>query len=231
MGRYTPCGLEDSEDGGHPVQVALGHHRDDTLAAQPPRQQGSSHPVGARVEFPIRQLLLPVHRGDGIRVSGHPLLEQLVEPVVRQLPAWTGEFFELEVEFLGGEQALPRVLGVRIGGDERERGEVVTGDPDGAVRVERLGPVPQPQHEAAVALRKSHPQHGVTSDFAARAVRIEDGLDRRFGQAQLAPELIDRKVLVQQQIRHGSMGIQQQRPPRAGVGRQPTGQRLYRPPR
>jgi hypothetical protein len=54
---------------------------------------------------------------------------------------------------------------------------------------------------------------------------IEHGLDRRFGQSQLVPELIDRKVLVQQQIRRGSMGVQQQRPPRAGTGRQPAGQR------
>jgi hypothetical protein len=30
--------------------------------------------------------------------------------------------------------------------------------------------------------------------------RIEHGLEQRFGQAQLAPEIIDRKVLVGQQF-------------------------------
>lgn len=139
--------------------------------------------------------------------------------MVRQFPVRTGEFFELEVEFLGGEQALPPVPGVRIGGDQRECGEVVTGDPDGAFLVECVGPVPQPQREAAAALREPHPQHGVTGDFAVHAVRIEHDLDRRLGQAQFAPELIDREVPVRQQIRSDPMRVQQQSPPRVGLGR------------
>ena len=40
-GQVHAAGLEDRKDGGHPVQIALGHHRHDTFAAQPPRQQGS----------------------------------------------------------------------------------------------------------------------------------------------------------------------------------------------
>ena len=150
-------GLEDREDGGHPVQVALGHHRDDAFAAQPARQQGSSQPVGAGVELPVGPLPVAVHGRDRVRVCPHPLLEQLVEPAVRQLPARPGEPFELEVELLGGEQALPPVLGIRIGGDQRERGEVIAGDPGGVVGVERVGPVAQPQHESVVACARCRP--------------------------------------------------------------------------
>ena len=179
-GQVHATGLEDREDGGHPVQVALGHHRYDTFAAQPPRQQGSSQPVGTGVELPVGQLPVAVHGRDGVRVFRCPLLEQLVEPAVRQLPARSGEPFELEVEFIGGQQALPPMLGIRIGGDQRERGEVISGDPGGAFRVEHVGPVPQPQHEPAAVLRDPRPQHSVLRELAADTVaagRIEHGLE------------------------------------------------------
>ncbi len=55
----------------------------------------------------------------------HPLLEQLVHPPVRQLPARPGEPFELEPELLSRQQGLPFVLGLRIGGDQRQRGQVI----------------------------------------------------------------------------------------------------------
>ena len=222
-GEVHATGLEDREDGGHPVEVALGHHRDDTFAAQPPRQQGSSQPVGMGVELPVGPLPVGVHGRDGVRVCLDPLLEQLVHPAVRQLPAGPGEPFELEVELLGGEQALAPVLGIRIGGDQRERGEVVAGDPGGAVGVEHVGPVPQPQPAAVPG--GSHPQHGVLGELAAGAGRIEDGLEQRPGQAQLASETVDREVLVRQELRLDPVGVQQHRPPRVRFGRQPAGQR------
>ncbi len=42
-----------AEHRGHPVQVALGDHRDDALAAQPAGQQGAGQPVGPGVELAI----------------------------------------------------------------------------------------------------------------------------------------------------------------------------------
>ncbi len=93
-----------------------------------------------------------MHGRDGVRVPPCPVLEQLVEPAVRQLPSRSGEPFELVVELHGGEQALPPVLGIRIGGYQPERGEVIAGNPGGAGRIEDIGAVPQPQHEPAAVL-------------------------------------------------------------------------------
>ena len=81
------------------------------------------------------------------------------------------------------------MLGVRVGGDQRERGEVVAGDPGGGVGVEHVGPVAQPQHAPAVrAARRPTQQHGVLGEVAAVAGRVEHGLERAAGQAQLAAE-------------------------------------------
>ena len=102
---------------------------------------------------------------------------------------------------------------------------MVAGDPGRAAAVEHVGPVPQPQHEPAVVARGPHPQRGVLCQIAAGAGRVEDGLEQRSGQAQLAPETVDREVLVRQELRLDSMGVRQQRPPRVGFGRQPAGQR------
>jgi hypothetical protein len=66
-------------------------------------------------------------------VCRHLLLEQLVEPAVRQLPARSGEPVKLEMAFLGGQQALPPMLGIRIGGNQRECGEVIAGFTEGFV--------------------------------------------------------------------------------------------------
>ena len=118
MGRYTPPGLEDGEDRSHPVQVAFGHHRDDPSGRSPRASRARAELVGPRVELPVGPLPVAVHGRDGVRVRPHPLLEQLVDPAVRQLPARSGEPFELEPELLGGEQALGSVISLRIGGDQ-----------------------------------------------------------------------------------------------------------------
>ncbi len=195
-GQIHPTGLEDRQDGGHPVQVPLGHHRDHTLAAQPARQQRPPQPVGVRVELPVGPLPVTVHRCDRVRVHPHPLLEQLVEPPVRQLPARPGQPFELEPQLLGRQQARPSVLGVRVGGHQCERGEVVAGDPPRAVRVERVGAIPQAQHQSVAGVRDAHPQHGVLAEIAGVAGGIEHGLERRPGQVQLTPQIVDRELLV-----------------------------------
>ena len=81
-GQVHAAGLEHRKNGGHPVQVAFGHHRDDALTAQPPSQQCATQPVGAGVEFGVGPLPIAVHGRDGVRVRPDPLLEQLVEPAV-----------------------------------------------------------------------------------------------------------------------------------------------------
>jgi hypothetical protein len=141
-----------------------------------------------------------VHGRDGVRVCPSSLLEYLVDPAVWQRPARSGEAIELEAHLLGGEQALPRVLGIRIGGDQPERGEVIAGDPGGAVSVEHVGSVPQTQPEP-VMLHDAHRQNDVLGERAARVGRpIEHGLEQRRGQTQLTPEIIDRSVLMRQQF-------------------------------
>ena len=58
------------------------------------------------------------------------------------------------------------MLGVRVGGHQRERGEVVAGDPGGGLRVEHVGAVPQPQREPAAGVASADPQHGVLGEVA-----------------------------------------------------------------
>ena len=124
-GRYTPPALKIGEDGGHPVQVALGHHRDDTFAAQPSRQQGSPEPVGTGVELPIGPLL--GRRCSAAMASGCASTRCSNSSCTRrsgrsrQGPASPSS---CEVELLGGKQALPAVLGIRIGGDQLQRRDV-----------------------------------------------------------------------------------------------------------
>jgi len=66
-------------------------------------------------------------------------LEQLVSPGVRPVPARSGQTFDLEPEFLGRQQGGPAVLGIRVGGHQRQRGQVIAGHPGRVARVDRLG--------------------------------------------------------------------------------------------
>ena len=236
-GQVHAARFEDRQDGGHPAQVALGHHRYHAFAAQPPRQQSPAQPVGPGVQLPVAPLPVAVHGRDRVRVRLNLLLEQLMEPAVRQLPARPGEPFELEAQFPGRQQALPPVLGIWTGGDQRERGQVITGDPGRAVRVKHVGPVPQPQHQPAAGPADPHPQHGASGQPVAAvaamaaivAGRVELGLERWPSDAQLAAEITHREVLVRQQLRLGAVSLQQQPPPRAGPGGQPARQRRAAP--
>ena len=107
---------------------------------------------------------------------------------------------KLAVQLLGGEQRCPRVLGLGIGRHQRERGDVVAGDPGGAGRVEYLGPVPQPQLEP-VTLHEADPQGGALSEFAAARRRIEHRLEQRLGGGRGASVIVDWHVAVRQQVR------------------------------
>src|SRR5947207_13105411 len=115
-GEVRATGLEDRDDSSHPVQVALGRYSDDAFAAQSPRQQGSCQLIGTAVELPIGPLSVAVHGRDGVRVCPNSLLEQLVDPAVRQLRARSSEPMKLAMQFLAGAQALALVLGIWIGG-------------------------------------------------------------------------------------------------------------------
>ena len=224
-GQVHPAGLEDRQDGGHPVQVAFGHHGHDALAAKTPGQQGPGQPVRPGVELGVGPLPVAAGGRDGVRVHPDPLLEQLVHPPVRALPVRSGQPVELEAELGRAQQGLPPVLGLRVGGDQRQRGEVIAGDPGRRVRVERLGPVPQPQREPAPVRPDAHPQHGARRQRALAAQRVKHRLEGRPGQAELARQIADREVLVSQQLPLGPVGLAQHRPPRTGCGLQPARQR------
>ena len=101
-----PAGLEDRQHRRHPVQVALGHHRHHALAAQPPRQQRPAQLVRPGVELGVGPLPVAADGRDGVRVRPHPLLEQLVHPAVRQLPARSGQPVELEAELGRGTAGI-----------------------------------------------------------------------------------------------------------------------------
>jgi hypothetical protein len=109
-----------------------------------------------------------------------------------------GEPSELQIQFLGGQQALP--LGIRIGRDQRECGQVVPGDPAGTAGVEHVRPVSHPQHEPVVLGGDRHPQHGALVQFPAHTARIDNGLEQRPNQTQLVFQIIHREVPVEQQF-------------------------------
>src|SRR5206468_12980742 len=94
---------------------ALRHHALDAFAGQPPRQQGLCQLIGASIELSVRQLSVAVYGRDGVRVYPRSFLEQLVGAAVGQISTPSGEAIKLETQLLGVEQALSRVLGIRIG--------------------------------------------------------------------------------------------------------------------
>ena len=75
---------------------------------------------------------------DGIRVRPNARLEQLVHATVWQPSLPSGEAMQLKTQLLGGEQGLSCVFGIRIGRDQSQRGEVVAGDPGGALCVQHV---------------------------------------------------------------------------------------------
>ena len=111
-------GLEDREHRRHPVEVALGGHRDHALPAQPAGDERVPDAVGPRVQLPVGPPPARALGGDRVRVGAHPLLEQLVETEVGQLAARARQAVELERDLLGGEQAVLVGRGVGLG-DER----------------------------------------------------------------------------------------------------------------
>ena len=165
-----------------------------------------------------------MHRRDRVRVPPYPFLEQLVESAVRQLATGPGEPLQLEPPLLGGQQVPLAVRGVGVRGDQRERGQVIAGDPRGVHRVDRVRPVPQPQDCPTTMVEDPDLQRH--SDRAvAVADGIEDGLERRAGHAQLAPKIVHREVGVPQQLRLGPVSLAHELAPRDGLRRQRARQR------
>ena len=92
--------------------------------------------------------------------AAHPLLEQLVQPAVGQLPLPARRARGAGIGARRRRAGSAAVLRVGLGGDQRQRGEVVPGDPGGAVGVDRLRPVAQPQAGGpTVVFEGPHPQH------------------------------------------------------------------------
>jgi hypothetical protein len=94
---------------------------------------------------------------------------------------------------------------------QRERSEVVAGNPADAARVERIGAVAQVQREAFAVVREGHPQHrarGEVTPGGVPAGRVELGLERRPGHAQLALQLVHGELPVPHQIRLDPNGVQ-----------------------
>src|SRR5213594_4950827 len=90
-GQVGAARLEDREHGGHPVQIALGHHADHPFAGQPARTQGAGYAVSASIELAVRDLSRAVQGRDGIGPRPRLVLENLVGPAVGELPARSGE--------------------------------------------------------------------------------------------------------------------------------------------
>ena len=114
---------------------------------------------------------------------------------------------------------------LRVGGDQRQRGQVIARDPGRRVRVQHAGPVPQPQHQPAPVRPDPHPQHGIRRQRARTASRIKHHLKGRPGHAKLTQQITHREALVPQQLPLRPAGLSQQRPPRTRTRAQPARQR------
>src|SRR5262245_35744023 len=116
-------------------------------------------------------------------------LEQLVGAAVGQISTPSVEAIELETQLLGGEQALSCVLDIRIGRDQRQRGEVVAGDPGGALCVQHVRLVTQPEPET-VTLHEVDAQYGRVGELSGAPIQCEHGLEPRLREAQLTSEVV-----------------------------------------
>ena len=232
IGRYTPPALNTARTAA--IQSRLRSVTTATTSSRrsPRASSARASRLARALSSRVGPLPAAVHGRDVVRVRPHPLLEQLVDPAVRQLPARPGEPLDLEVQFLGGQQALPPVLGIRVGGDQRERGEVIAGDPGGAVRrrARRSGTA------AAARARRRAPRSAPAARCpssrcspGAAAGRVEHRLERRPGQAELGPETGDREAWCAQQLRLGPVGVRAAAPAtsraRPSAGRAAAGRR------
>ena len=153
----------------------------------------------------------------------HPLLEQLVEAAIRQLPARPCQPVQLEPQLLVGQQGLPVVVRVRVGRDQRQRGVVIAGDPGGGRGVKHLGPVPQPQRGPAVLVHHPDPQYRAAGQVAVPG-RVEQRRERRPRHSHLASQVLDRHLGVAQQLAFRPGRLRHETSPRACLGCQPARQ-------
>ena len=148
--------LEHADHGGQPLQAALGDHGDHVLAVQPPAVQRPGDLVGVAVQFPVAPSAVPQDGGDRVGVTAYPLLEQLVEPAVREGADGPGESSSWRASSARTAGSAGRARRPDRRTDQGERGEVVAGEPRGGVPgVEHLGPVPQPQHRCVAIGRRA----------------------------------------------------------------------------
>ncbi|CAK7282745.1 hypothetical protein SGPA1_20720 [Streptomyces misionensis JCM 4497] len=218
--------LEHRERRRQPVEVALHDDGDHVLAAQPPVEQCPRQPVGAPVQLVVRPLPPALYGRHGPGVRPDPLLEQLVRPGVGQRPVRSGQPLQLLAHLVGGQQAARVVVGVRVGGQQAERRQVVAADPGGGRRVQDVGAVGQAQHQPAAPFRPAHVQHTVVGVVLVGADRPEHHLVRRLGQPEFAAQLLHRELPVREHLRLGVLGRRRQLPPGPRADGQPAGQRL-----
>src|SRR5207237_7560436 len=76
--------LENRKHGSHPVEIALGHHADDSLAHYAARYQSSCQLIRARIEGSICHPAVAMHDRDSIWVCPRALLEDFMGAAGRQ---------------------------------------------------------------------------------------------------------------------------------------------------
>src|SRR5262249_61037019 len=95
----------------------------------------------------------------------------------------------LRLQCVAGDARLSCVLGIWFGRDQRQRREVVAGDPGGALGVQHVRFVTQPQPET-VTLHEVDAQYGWVAEFPAAGIQCEHGLEQRLGEARLTSEIV-----------------------------------------
>src|SRR5688572_11658627 len=107
---------------------------------------------------------------NGVGMRSRLFLEQLVGAAVGQISTASRQAIKLETQLLGGEQALSCVLGIWIGRDQRQCFEVVSGDPGGALGIQHIRFVTQPQSKT-VTLHEVEAQYAWAGEFPADRIQ------------------------------------------------------------
>ena len=158
-------GLEDADDGGHPLEVPFGDDCHDVLRLQTTPVQGAGDPVGAGVQLRVRPLARVLDGRDALRMLPDTLLEQFVEAPLGPGPLGSGQLFQLQPPLLGVDEV--GVSGFRLGVADQmaECAQMIASDPPGCVLVEDVEPVAQAQRFACGVAE------GQAEDEAFRRVR------------------------------------------------------------
>ena len=76
------------------------------------------------------------------------------------------------------------MFGIRISRDQRHRGAMISGHPPGALRIQHVRPVAQPQHELPLTFDEGDQQYDVLRQLPAAArPSSENSFERRLSEA------------------------------------------------